>query len=149
MNIQLDRSYSPSLAENGKFVKIDTSTLSDYPVSGFGKYAILVKNIDNLDGNAQPVEVVDVPKTASVETTTLSAEELWQYSLNGDSFDIEIFNMTGDVLYYEPLLANDFAELSAKGIPLANNSYYANTRLSAISLGSVTGGNVRIMVRGL
>lgn len=39
--------YSPAEAERGKFVLIDSSTITNYPSSGRGRYAVITTSIDN------------------------------------------------------------------------------------------------------
>lgn len=39
--------YSPAEAERGKFVSIDSSTITNYPSSGRGRYALITTSVDN------------------------------------------------------------------------------------------------------
>lgn len=51
-NIIWSQGYSPAEAERGKFVAIDSSTITGYPTGGRGKYAVIVSSIttNTVDG---------------------------------------------------------------------------------------------------
>ena len=130
--------------------------LSSIEVSNLNELsAISVTNFEELTGIAlRLAETAKIPSVHSIDDIGTSAA--WEYTLTStaSSFDVEIFNRTSDVLYYLPIVNDgavsngDFHEyVIDNGIPLARNSYYANTRLGAISLASETGGNVRIVIR--
>lgn len=55
-DIVWNQGYSPAEAERGKFVAIDSSTITDYPSGGRGKYAIIVTSIttNTVDGFSVP-----------------------------------------------------------------------------------------------
>ena len=56
VEIVWNQAYSPAEAERGKFVAIDSSTITNYPTSGRGKYADIVTSITTttVDGFSIP-----------------------------------------------------------------------------------------------
>lgn len=55
-DIVWEKGYSPAEAERGKFVAIDSSTISNYPVNGRGRYAVIVTSVttNTVDGFSIP-----------------------------------------------------------------------------------------------
>lgn len=49
---QFEKGYSPLIADEGSFVPLNLSTLTEYPSSGEGKFARLVYVMGNLDSSA-------------------------------------------------------------------------------------------------
>jgi hypothetical protein len=150
MKINIEDEYVPTRAENGKFVKVDSSNLESlgYPTSGYGKYAVLTKDISTLgDGDPSTINVLwdesYVPtraengKFVKLDSTDLESlgyptsgygkYALLTKSVDGFSVtDSRYVNVTGDVMtgnLYTPLLSSDEAYFTQLDAISANISY--------------------------
>lgn len=125
--------HSPAWAENHKFTRVQGTD---------DKYAVYVQ----VAGGELAAVPAPVAKTAFTLSTILTANEVITYEFGGAPFDVEIVNKTGHDLYYLPDIV-DFSTLVSTGIPMANDSYYANTNLDELTIGNAEGGDVRIIIR--
>lgn len=73
----LSASYPVNLAESGKFVVLDSSTLTGYSSAGAGKYAILTYDVTG-GGSQLPYGADEV-----VQTNVTAGPNTIQYKVNG------------------------------------------------------------------
>ncbi len=132
-NVLWNVQYAPSQAEDGKFVAVDNTTLLNYPATGWGKFALLTYAVNNISS------------TSWISTSSFGATTVLNPTPPTSLKKIEIQNFTGGNVYFLASSTN-YANTSAKGILIANNAYYTlETGVSAISIASVAGGDVRII----
>ena len=66
----LSAGYNPNAAQEGSFLPLDTSTLTDYPSSGYGKFAQLVYVIG---GGVESIAGTGSGTSSSTETSTTNS----------------------------------------------------------------------------
>ena len=127
--------YATAEAERGKFVALDMSTVSDYPSSGNGRFALLTYNV-----NTVPVTFTGIISTDSLFVEDVKIKQC-NTSINvSNAFftsgvsaiscsptwrELEIFNNSNDTAYlmfYSPV--SGFATLSSIGLIIPSNSFY-------------------------
>ena len=144
-----NETYSPAEGERGKFVALDMSTISSYPSSGNGKYALLTYGV-----NASPITLTDVVSATFIGPITLTgiistdavyiedvklkqcntsinvSDAYFTSAVSAISFnpplrELEIFNNSNDnayLMFYSP--SSNFSVLSSIGLIIPSNSFY-------------------------
>jgi hypothetical protein len=143
--------YAISEAEDGKFIPLDTSSLSSlgYPSSGEGKFAILTYNV-NPDNTIISGAVIQID-TLSVNTTIESPITLSTNSMSTINFSptvklLEIFNNdSNNTVYVGFNTYTSLSSLSAIGLPIKAQTLYSIERITPnVTIGSINGANVRV-----
>lgn len=144
MNLNWNEGYAPGKAEDGKFVPINTASLSSlgYPTSGEGKHAVLVVPVTDSTNPMTTYAVKSDQMTIYSGTYTNSATV---FTFNPSIDIVEIYNTSGNIAYIL-LSTTDFTTLTAQGIPIAGSSYYAMERsISQMTLGATASSNLRVI----
>ena len=136
--------YPISDAENGKFVHVDMSGITGYAALSANdsyrghRYAVLVKSVES-GSEAFSADTVWVASSAIAAATAYSPTPPATLS------EVEISNNSGGSIYFLPS-ATSYAQLSANGIIIANNTYYSQKKsISSFTIGSSAGGDVRVL----
>lgn len=148
-----NQAFSPALAESGKFVALDSSTIPNYPatytnsdgltgIPSMGRVALLTYQVGGdtsgtiLSGglpNATTENLVTFSTNTSSVITFAPAVTLMEVS-NRSSGSIYIS-------YANPVTS--FVTLTAAGLEIAKGSFYSIERtVTNVTIGSVAGGNV-------
>lgn len=141
------QSYSPAEAERGKFVPIDSTTITDYPSAGRGKYALLTYSVTS---SGSPM-ITETSNTSYANTlwngTTSFPGDATVYSptLPGTLLKIEIQNKSSGAIYFM-LSATGYENTRDSGIELLQDGYYSihDIRINSLTVASLSGGSVRI-----
>jgi hypothetical protein len=150
-------SYAPAEAERGKYVVLDMSTITDYPSSGRGKYAMLTYNVSpvtlsisgglNIGGITSPVTVTNVASAALYTTQTLpTSNYIWSGTYNTSATVInsiipvaktfEVYNKSVNTAYLLFSNTTDINVLTAVGLPINSGSFYSIQReVNVFSIG--------------
>jgi len=116
--------YSPANAENGKFVKIDTSTISGYPASGLGKFAILTKSIDT------PITLTNTLWVGSSSITPITNVFIPPATLTL----LDIYNASNNTIYVYPATTTG-ALASSTGMPVTSSQKLTiNSAITAFTI---------------
>lgn len=128
--------YNPSIAEDGKFVPVSTSTISGYPTSGFGKYAVLVKSVDT------PITLTN---TTWIGSTSISPGSNVFYP-PAALIVLDIYNNSSNTIFVYPGVTTG-ATASTDGMPVISSSRYTiNSTLTAFTISpTVVSSNIRII----
>jgi len=156
MDPNFSQTYAPAEAERGKFVPIDSSTITGYASAGRGKYAVLtyIAGSDagainlNLSGVTMTVSALNIDEPVTIDTvqypvttfamvpntTYIAGSSLTNWSSGVFAFAtkvtlIEIFNNDDtNTIYFLPYLTTDFYTLTSSGLPIIAQSYYSIER---------------------
>ena len=167
-NTSLSSYYNHAVAEKGKFCEIDKTYLNTefgYPLSGYGRYAVLTKIIDpievsNVSLSGATLEISDVltvqssgnlyteeyplsVQIASRSFTSLNPETI---TFSGTLKDLEIQNKTDDTIYFLPSATDSVDNLTSMGIEIDSDTFYNSShRISNISMVTLSSGPVKIL----
>jgi hypothetical protein len=131
--------YAPAEAERGKFVVIDSSTLTGLPSSSRGRYALLTYDI-NATSATNTVNLL--PNTTLENVLTLTNASSSTLIFSPPVVDFEVFS--GNESIYLSFNATTYNDLTAKGLPIQSNSYYSMKReISRVSIGTLSSCEVR------
>lgn len=138
--------YIPRIAEDGKFVPIDATTLSTlgYPASGgMGRFAILTYNVGaagTVGGTGTANNTVIYSGTYSNSATVITAPSAAPFSY------LEVYNNSGDNAYVM-VSATSYNSLTSQGIVLLPASFYSISRvINAFTIGTaVSTVNLRVI----
>jgi len=147
MNVLWNQSYSPAEAERSKFIPLDTSTISSYPLSGRGKNAVLTYQVGSESGSTSAAPTYITPVLSNL--TEIKSIVLSNYTVTSINFNpviqtIELYNNGSNICYfaYETLTLNN---LTAVGMPLGSECFYSIDRtITTFCIGSLSGSDVRI-----
>ena len=158
MTIQADfsKAFSPSLAESGKFVALDSSTIPNYPstytnsdgltgIPTMGRVALLTYSIGG--DTSGTILSGGLPNNTTEILSTFSANTSGTISFNPAVTLMEISNRSAGSIYltYANPPTTNFATLTANGLVIAKDAFYSIERtVTSITIGSVAGGNVVI-----
>jgi hypothetical protein len=152
MNVDFSQGYAPAQGERGKFVVIDSSTITDLPSSSQGRYAVLTYNIGNATtspgaSSSNPIYISTVkPNTLyMVSDTYYNVANVFTPSVALET--LEIYNNTNNSTVYFMASNVSSTTLSAKGIPINSYSYYSLTipSISQFTICATPSADVRIM----
>jgi hypothetical protein len=130
ISVNWSEGFAPAEAERGKFVPIDTASLSafGYPVSGRGRYALLTYDI----AAAAPNSTVVYGGANTLFNQTPST-----FSFNPSIDMLEIYNNSGNTAYFLVTSGSTYANLTAMGMPVASNTRYTlSMTISQITIAS-------------
>ena len=147
------KSFSPSLAESGKFVALDSSTLPNYPntftnsdgltgIPTMGRVALLTYNVGS--DTSGTVLSGGLPNTTLEQLVTFNTNASSVITFSPAVTLMEVSNRSSGSIYIS--YANpvtSFATLTAAGLEIAKGSFYSIERtVTNVTIGSVAGGNV-------
>jgi hypothetical protein len=152
--VDFNKPFSPSLAENGKFVPIDMSTITGYPstytngegltgVPTNGRFAVLTYNIGTDTSNL--ILSGGLPNTTNENLLTFVTNSSSSLSFSPAANLMEISNRSNGSIYitYSNPPTTNFGTLTAAGLEIPKGSFYSIERTTTlITIGSVAGGNV-------
>ena len=118
--------YADSVAERGKFVALDMSDTASYPVTGMGKFAVLVYPIA---GGSAAVPTYTVQSVSALPDkivsyqTTLAAWGSAAITVSYPVTFLEVYNK-GSATAYVLLSTSTALQASSIGIPVGANTLY-------------------------
>lgn len=153
-----ENAMSPAEAERGKFLAIDTASLTGlgYPETGRGKYCVLTYNIApaSIISLSGVTIAVEEPLTVSVgNSTQLSAVTLVSAVPQVINFSpmvntVEILNNDSTKSVYLLWGTTTISALTSQGLVLGGGAYYSIDRATTqLSLGSIEN-NINVRVFG-
>jgi len=123
MNVIFNQAYAPSQAEDGKFVPINAADLTSlgYPASGFGKFAMLVYNVNGAG-------VTTAPATSSAASIDILSQRLTAQAVTFNATTnynaVELFNNSAADTIYVVASTTTLAGTTALGIPVLKQTGY-------------------------
>lgn len=173
MTIQADFSvgYPPVQAENGKFIYLDPTTLTNYPstftnsdgltgIPSTGRYAILTYQVNpatiSLSGASISVSDVTISNiltsinvlptaTAIVSSLTLTSNTSANLTFTPKITLLEIYNNSTGKIYFDYNPSVTFSDLTNKGMIIDGESFYSiEKNITNIVIGSISGADVRV-----
>jgi hypothetical protein len=138
MSVDFSQSYPPSIAEDGKFVVINPSTLTGLPSASTGRFAVLTYNIGTAIGSVSGNSIYVASGTYNTNVTTLTPPAPLQ--------KLEIYNTTSSSTVYFLASATTAGNVTSFGMPIPANTYYTlNAPVATLSLCATTTVNVRVI----
>jgi hypothetical protein len=137
MSIDLNKPYNPGIADIGKYAEVVAPSVSSY-----GHYAILTINAGTLPLSAGGQINESIP---SILSMTLTANIPAVFTSSTYYQELEIQNKTSSDVFFLPV-SSDMASLSADGIVIEKDALYpVNHIIKNFTIGSLSGGSVRII----
>lgn len=143
------QTYAPAEAERGKFIAIDSATLTSlgYPASGRGKYALLTYNIGAASGSS--AGTATVPNTTIYATNgAILSNGVSSYNFGATVQTVEIFNMDSANTVYLSFNSTVASTISSVGLPIIAEGYYSIDReCQQVNIGNpnATSSDVRVI----
>lgn len=128
MNVDLVTSYPTAEAERGKFAVIDSSTITDYPSGGRGRYAVLTYSVGSEVGASYTPETATSSSTSAVQiegganatiTTAVST-----FTFSPVAKFMEIYNNSSNKLYIKLNTTSTYSSLTAEGLIIPTGAFY-------------------------
>ena len=129
MNINLNESYPTAEAERGKFAVIDSSTITDYPSGGRGRYAVLTYSVGSEAGSSYSPDSSTGTSTSAVQieggaNATISTA-VSSFSFSPVSKLIEIYNNSSNKIYFNINTTTTQSALTSEGLVLVAGAFYS------------------------
>lgn len=140
MNVNFASTYPPAQAERGKFVVIDSSTITGLPSASQGRYALLTYNVgsDSTSPGASatyPMYVsLNYPNTLYMASGTYY-NQAYTFTPSVPLQKLEFYNNTNNSTVYFMASSVSHNTVSSYGIPIGAYTYY---NLGDISISNFT-----------
>ncbi len=146
--------FSPSLAESGKFVVLDSASIPNYPatytnsdgltgVPSMGRVALLTYQIGG--DSSGTILSGGLPNTTIENLVTFSTNTSSSIVFSPAVTLMEISNRSSGPIFltYANPPTTNFATLTTNGLVISKDAFYSIERtVTKITIGSVAGGNV-------
>lgn len=151
-------SFAPAQAERGKFVPVDTSTITSlgYPATGAGKFALLTYALNpttiSLSGASLSLSLtsvaISVGNTTQLSSVTLVSAVPQVINFTPMVNTVEILNNNSTKTVYLLWGSTTISVLTSQGMVLGGGAYYAIDRATTqLTLGSIED-NINVRVFG-
>lgn len=138
--IVLNTPYAPSMAEDGKFVVIDPTTLSTLGLSvtgSIGRFAVLTYSIGGSTMITPSSGTKLTPNSRDKYKFVTATPVATAIALQTNTQLIELYNEGPQPIYFDFSNNTNFATLSTDGMILASGSFYSiEMNAEYISIGS-------------